>query len=514
MNVFEDLIVELKEENLLEETIIERPLEASALLHGAQAQSNGNGSADHNGNGKPSVEFRIETPHKEKYRAAPKSEVISAKLADQVAALQLIEFVIAASDRANGGHSIGFDELTVKKALHHYGQTAGDPDSDEFFEAESTLISSINAWEADLTDRDSRIPPTALRKYAENANPPLSPQALFAVLRFYRGVPVSESSYAKFDFIVTRLFSKFVDGERRDLLCPRGEIVRHLTQRYAEWGMEGFKSIPADDPDVALLGLSFDDFRAEAEASASFRELVSSKFFERFLELKRSAGALYFVPLVTAAAIEANLRISTKVSDLVSAEKERNGMARLSGVDRVLVSDAIARTFDPGTPSDIADNTDTDQPPVAAHPKTRTPKPIREKKTKRMGQGSSSAKNLFGINKWLLIVTVLAVIASLGIYVWAEYYANEPQTASNVKTLPIGDPEIKPFIRTAKVSGTILYAVVTPGFEQLSQEQQTDLAKKLQQQGVQNGYERVAILNGEGKTIIYASASRVEVKGK
>jgi len=119
---------------------------------------------------------------------------------------------------------------------------------------------------------------------------------------------------------------------------------------------------------------------------------------------------------------------------------------------------------------------------------------------------------MFGVNRWLLIATVLAVITSVGIYVWAQYFTADAPPSSAVKLAEIDNPEIKPFIKTAKISSSILSAVVTPGFEEMKQGEQRTMAQKLQLLGAQKGYDRVTIMNGQGKTIAYATKDRVEFR--
>src|SRR3954463_13110822 len=257
MNVFEDLVVELKEENLLEDTIIDRDALSS---RDSYYPANGPRVAPLN------LDQLLNVKSESSKSARPAQNTASAKnrLSDQLSTLQLVEFVISAAEKTSGKTSRHFDDLSVKKAFHRYGQAGSDPDCDEYFEAESALISTLGDWEADLSKRDAAVQPGAVRSCAESANPPLSPQALFAMLRFYRGIPPSESTYTKFDFVVTRLFSKFVDGDKREALCSREEIVKHLTQKYAAWGLDEFESLPPHDAKVLSMVSTFDNFNSEA----------------------------------------------------------------------------------------------------------------------------------------------------------------------------------------------------------------------------------------------------------
>ena len=129
------------------------------------------------------------------------------------------------------------------------------------------MASRLESWEAVLAERDRNLSVEALRRYAEKANPALSPQTLFALLLFYRSVAFSRATASKFDFVVTRLFSKFAEREQRDLRCPCGEITRHLKERYADWYGRGGDTVH-NDADMTLLVLSFDDFISEVTGAA------------------------------------------------------------------------------------------------------------------------------------------------------------------------------------------------------------------------------------------------------
>jgi hypothetical protein len=505
MNVFEDLIVELQEENLLEETVALRPK--------TNGNSHKNGSANGNGNGNGHydnlVTFESVSPSTPKYRAPLKPEAVKTNLADQMSGLQFVEFVISAAERLQGSAGRPFDDLQVQKDFHYYSQAGSDTQTNEYFEAESALIDSLRKWEEDLLRRDQAVPADMIRGCAESANPPLSPQALFALVRFYRSVPVSENSYLKFDFVVTRLFSKFIDGERRDMLCSRSDVVKHLNQRYSVWGMNTFKSLPGDDPDVALVCLSFDDFAAEANNASRLSELIVSNFFQRLYEFKLSTGAMMFVPQITAAAIESNLKISRKMFDLLSGEADRGGLGRLSGVDNMLVSNAIARTFEVASSGDPIQHDESDRSPAKAKAK-RSARPPATVKAKA-SSGSRFGANLFGVNRWLLLATILSVVASVGIYVWSEYSTSEPASTSLVKSVDLQVPELAQYIKTAKVSGDILYAVVTPKFLELGQDKRRDIVQQVRQLGDTKGYKRVNFYDLQGKTVAYGSADRIDI---
>lgn len=500
MNVFEDLVTELKEENLLEEIFFDLP---SANGNGQPYSAAFSSVASANG---PSLDNGSGTT----------SEALQARLSQQIAAMELVELVLSAVANANGQRTLPYDVLSVKKSFHRYSRAVSDPETEDFFEAESDVLASIESWQHDLALRDEKIPTAAFRKYVESANPPLSPHALFALVRFYRSLPVSNITLGKFDFVVTRLFSKFVDGERRKMLCPQSEAVKYLTQRYSDWSVDNFRSIPADDPEIAVPVSRFGVLAAEAESAGSFAELVKSNFFQRLSELKSATGATMFVPKVIAAAVEANLHIATRMIELLGKERDRHGEglgSRLASVDFSLISDAVARTFEVNNSNEINDPASADSGARAAGDveKIKVGDPSRPNRRRSRANAGGKSSAIFGVNRWLLLATVLTVVVSLGVYVWADRFADEPAKPDTVRVIDLEKPELKRFVTATKLSGTMLYAVVTPAFEEMSVDVQRDYLKSLYQFGGQKGYARVTLMNSRGRNIGYADAERLEM---
>jgi hypothetical protein len=522
MNVFEDLVVELKEQNLLEETVIDRSI---PKVNGKEKYV-----AKDDRLAEEPVDFAIErssdtvswsglssregdvSGHK------PGADTIRRQMSDKLQALQFIEYVVTAVE-SNSVRSSNepFDDLKTKKALHTFEQACSDPQSNQYFEAESSLSSKLEDWEKSLTKRDLAISVEALRQYAETANPPLSPQTLFAFLRFYRSISFTKEARAKFDFVVTKLFSKFVDGDRRDLLCSRHEIIRHLNQRYSDWNGGRNHLADADDTNASLLVLSFDNFISEINNINTLNELRSSKLLERICELKESAGKFSLVPEVTAAAVECNIQLANKIIDIVSREMERSsGSAQLkySGIDNKLLSEAAARTIKlDNRPSEVEGLAATpDKPAVQktiARPVERSKSKTVTKVTNRQGRS-----NLFGVNRWLLLTTILVVIASIGVYVWSEYLAGDEPTTTGVRVVEFEKPELKKYIKVSKVSGNMLHAVVTTDYEKLDADGQHEYLQKILDAGAAMGYAKVYFLNEQAKPVGYASADRIETSKK
>jgi len=209
--------------------------------------------------------------------------------------------------------------------------------------------------------------------------------------------------------------------------------------------------------------------------------------------------------------------MATRLLNLIADEQERHGSAaamRLASVDLSVISDSLGRTFELGT----VDNHEQDLTADGIEPRTERSKERQEQRSKQrqkrgkpVSESKRGSSTIFGVNRWLLLATIMTVIVSLGIYVWAEKFGDEPPPSDSVRSLNIDNPDLKKFIKTSKLSGPMLYAVVTPAFEEMSVEVQRDFLKDLYQYGRQKGYSKVTLVNEQGRNIAFADDGRLEV---
>lgn len=524
MNVFEDFIVDLKEQDLLEDTVIDFSGDKDRRASNRPNGDNDSGDEITSPFGDVSTgSAGAKRTEAGVFRPAPTTENVRGRVNEQIASFQMVEHVLTAVER----HFLNiepnsFDDLRFKKATHRLEQAFANPGSEEYFDAESVLLIEIEAWGRALAERDSKIPVAALRRYVETTQPPLSPQALFSLLRFYRGSVVSQQVLDKFDFTVTRLFSKLENAEKRGLLCPRSEIVQHIKKRYSDWSIGHHYATLDDDPDLMLFVLNFEDLIVEAEAAASLKELVAADFFERLRRTKQNTAEMFFAPVIAAASVECNLRTANRLVDLVTAERRNHTAEGLVTAYPVLVSDylssVVARTLDFGflfdntAPSDRRRTDGRAASPNADEVvRDARNRPHSKKKSSKSPRWKNSSSTILGLNRWLLLAAIIAIIASGGVYIWAEYLVEDTVPAVGVKSIDLADGALKEYVTTAKLSGEMLYAVVTPAFEQLGRDKQETFLKKLIQSGGQFGYNKATILNSKGKSIGYASSQRVDV---
>ncbi len=480
MNVFEDLVVELKEANLLENTVIDAIAATDAEM--------GNHLGDPVfGN---EAAFFQEDPDIDDFEPAAKvgadrkvdpiTESLRKAKKEEVAALQMAAHIISAIEQLQGKlNGKGFDELGLKKALHTFIR------ADDASTALDELDARIAEWRASLSTRDNRISTPFLRRYCESCRPALSPQAMFALARFYRSLPHSEEVRSKFDFVITKLFSRSEDAGQRVLICPKSEVVSHLRSRYAEWSGKPQGSREADDPDIVTSLLSLDDFVAEADGAATFDELLSSDFFKRVLMFKESIGPNFFESTVTAAAVEANIRIGNRFAELLGSSehnidpvrfREKYGFAN----DKT-IADASARSFDldellEELKSGRFNSSDLDDEfAMESGAAKRSTSHVHAAQSFAVEKFAFLRSNLFAVNKWLLVGSIATIAICIAIYVGANYYAAKQPISTDVTVVDLENSQFREYIKGGRISGETFYGISQPMWDALGREKQEEM---------------------------------------
>ncbi|HEV7700418.1 MAG TPA: hypothetical protein VGO43_09340, partial [Pyrinomonadaceae bacterium] len=533
MNVFEDLIVELKEANLLEDTILDEDcatiddLDVTALPNrefdasAAIAASKPRRDAPYGSNGTPANdEAQIQGPDTDDDAEAvadiapivtrsdeapdapvqdkPKkksSEFFKKRAIAEVSGLQMVEHVLTGVEREYMKVKPNtFDDFNAKMGLNKFLQVADGPaDSEEHKAAEFALMQETESWGIALSERDRGISVSSLRQYCENTRPALSSQALLSLCRFYRNLPFSEAVRAKYDFLITRLFSRPSAGDKRVCLFTRDEATGHLKTLYQDWSSVPIYTADEDDgSQMILAALSFDELAQESENAGSFDQLIESDFFGRLRMFKESISETFFAPLVAVAAIEANVRIGNAYVKLIAAERERMDadsiQAKYGGFDHESVSDATARTLE------LVDLLKAPTFDAAEDPKESAQNHIAEviehrndvRRRDDVKQDDLPAEpsfisglmaNAFSVNKWFLTAAIALIAASAGLYIWANYVVDETPSTVGIKTVT-DTPLFREHIKSAKVSNEILYGLLLPTWESLPKEKRQEYVQK------------------------------------
>ncbi|MCA1588828.1 MAG: hypothetical protein LC734_00260 [Acidobacteria bacterium] len=428
MSVFEDLIGELKEENLLEDTILESSIgTATAPQLGKPVASTirvlqsggivaGTAANEIVGAPKAHSDTEIETDGLE---LSSKDELSGAdfyrkRAMAEVSSLQMVEHVLSGIEREYlKTVPVAYDDLEPKKALHRFLKIGGAVDTVEFAEAEIALIGEVESWSTALCKRDKNVSVANLRRFCENSRPALSSQALIALARFFRNSPFAEATRAKFDYVITRLFSREEEGQKRKLLFPPGEIVEHLRALYANWASILLFSADDVESDVGRLVSEFKAKAVHAESAGRFDELSQQNFFDELHKLKTSTRDLFFIPEVAAAAIDCNVRIGNRFVEMIRLEME------VSSSD--LVEQKYGYTYDQilseaaGKTLHLVDLLKFgSKPPLVRSEKQKPdthPPPQKIRVTKPVAKAALRLP-IFKVNKWLAAATIAVILLS------------------------------------------------------------------------------------------------------
>lgn len=537
MNIFEDLLDELKEENLLEKTNVEpvketneKPDEEKSGVETLANQTEKNEDSENkelkekkSEDSPGKIEADINPASKPKPPAVEvvnQAEFFRNRAVSEVGGLQTVEHVFSGVERQQKKVvPKPYDDLKVKKALHNFLQISKDVKAPEHASAEFNLMQETENWYSALSHRDKQISISHLRRYCETAKPVLSSEALLALARFYRNSPYSEAVRSKFDLIVTRLFSKDLENEKRERTFERDELIQHLAGLYAEWASISLFSGEEDDSAILLSAFKFEDFMNEAERAESFDELIRNDFFNRLRAFKQSTGEQFFAPLVTAAAVESNIRIGNRYLQLLESERDKGEVAKLENkygfLHDQVISDATSKTLQlvdllkiKAVEPSVADVTGQSPEKEAARSE-EAPKKQSEIYSTAAAQTESHS---FRVNKWLLRAVIIAVVATISLFVWSRYYSAHDKSAQNVKKVNIDNSSLKEYIKEAHIGNDTFFAVVLPSWNSLNETKKEEILKKIVTIGSDKGFKNVQLTDGDGKSVGTATSGIIELK--
>ncbi len=566
MNVFEDLVAELQEENLLETTFVENnrresgktdyrvdsavpvadydlPLKYEAAdewsdqdptepdtesLHDDQIDYAKAASVEIMSIGDQAAEVTVQhapaVPHNPHYG----KESYKKRAVGEISNLQMVEHVLTGVEREYMKIVPNvYDDFNAKKSLHTFLQVAENENSSSYTEAEFTLLTETEGWCSALAKRDREIMVSSFRQYCENSRPALSSQALLALSRFYRNLPYSDSVRSKFDFVITRLFSRPTENERRVCLFTKDEILAHVNTLYKDWSSVALYSADDDESNVLLTALSFDDLATEAERAISFDQLIESDFFGRLRLFKESITELFYAPSVTAAAIDANVRIGNAYVSLIDRERQKLDSESIRSKYGTLhdssISDAAARTLDlvellkaPLPVAQIADlDPDVyfdeafsdDDPRVVETAQV----PDQKVKIELPPFVEKLLENARSVNRWFLGMSVLMILVSVGIYIWANYFVKVSTPSTSVKVLEVDSSPLQGLAKSARISGENCYFLMQADWDVMAKERKTEILQKAYGVSREKGCTQVSLLSKDGKMTGFASQTRLDI---
>ncbi|HEX6279016.1 MAG TPA: hypothetical protein VFZ49_03275 [Pyrinomonadaceae bacterium] len=516
MSVFEELIDELKEENLLEETVFSRntaspsvlpdntdeePTKTRALDEGQEPDEEDTGR---------DAEFDPE--HEVNFGSTPtdERETYRRRAMDEVSSLQMVEHVLSGIEREHMKMTpASYDDLEVKKALHKYLQVTGPISSDEHSKAEYHLFHETEKWFSALAVRDNNISVANIRRFCENSRPILSSQALIALARFYRNSPFAEAARGKFDFVMTRLFSREIGDEKRKLLFGRVETLRHIKTLYSNWASLAVSEGEDGSEPITQAVSNFEAFIREADSAEEFDQLIRSDFFNRIRIAKEQTVDLFFEPAVLAAAIECNVRIGNRFIDLIHRAREAAGEAtiedRYGYVHDTAISNAASKTLlllDLLREAHAPEEVRTENKPGVS----------KDQQVVEFERAPVEERGLT-VNKWLLGATVLVVFLSLGLYFWSENVSAPQSNIEVAAGVDISGTDLTTHLRSASLSSETLYGITEPTWDSLQEDEKKEFLSKAFNFAKSKGIKKINFLNSRGRTVAYASDNRLEVFG-
>lgn len=529
MNVFEDLLEELKEDNLLEETVItsrrqtaeptavatdslekqdlsgERLLEMPAMAVDPPTGFEGLPEAV---SGEILAVYEEEDLLADVSQPPDQRELYRRRAMDEVSSLQMVEHVLSGIEREHMKMSPqSFDDLAVKKALHNYLQVTADINSEEHSSAEYALMSETEKWYTALSARDANISVANIRRFCENSRPVLSSQALMALARFYRNAPFSEPVRGKFDFVMTRLFSRDTGDNRRKLLFGHNEMVGHIRTLYSNWASLSLINASDEEQGLAASLIRFEDFSKEATSAPNFDTLIASDFFNRLRLFKEETADIFLETPIVAAAIDANVRIGNRFVDLILAEREQldaNKIEEKYGYTYdTIVSNTTSKTL---LLVDILRDEDLEDEESSAEQQ------LSQNSTEiSFERAPVEERRSFAVNKWLLLVTILAVALSVGGYFWAESSADTTSSVEQADTFSLAGSGAEEYVQQSNSSSETVYAIMKTTWEGLSEDEKKAVLRKAYDFAVERRMTQVNFMNERGRTVGYASQDSLDI---
>lgn len=515
MNVFEDLIGELKDENLLEDTVIDvsqrskqapsHPIadEAFALV------SDDTAFAFESNSDLVDLEEAVESA------SDSENDFYRKRAVDEVSSLQMVEHVLSGVEREHMKMpAANFDDLQVKTALHRFIQATNEDDPDARTEAEYQLLQETQNWHTALANRNSAISVANLRRFCENSRPVLSSQALMALARFYRNSAFTEDVRCKFEFVMTRLFSRDAGLERRKLLFNRDEMIGHIKTLYGNWSSITYHTAEEHQSAINLSVQRFDDLVRHFDGLQTFDELLGADVFSTIRLYKEECGELFFAPAITSAALICNVRLGNRYVELILQERDAFGGETIEqkygltndqdasfAAGKTLVLSQILRA-----------QVDEDVEDVREVPADFEQESFDVQRSVEIAREPDKPRSsITGVNKWLVVATVIITLISGGIYLWADKFAGADGTVVTASEISLEGTPLTEHLRKLRKSNETAYGTVQPSWDGLTENEQKKFLQKVLEYAQTQGTNKVNLLNYKGRTVAFASKDRLDI---
>ena len=115
------------------------------------------------------------------------------------------------------------------------------------------------------------------------------------------------------------------------------------------------------------------------------------------------------------------------------------------------------------------------------------------------------------MNRGFLAICGLLIAASIGIYVWANYFVTESTSSPSVVSVELDKTILKQHIKTGKISGHNFYGMMLPSWDALSTEEREGYLQSVYAFAREKGCTQVTLMNAKGQTVGFASESKIDI---
>ncbi|MCB1025806.1 MAG: hypothetical protein KDB79_15525, partial [Acidobacteria bacterium] len=402
----------------------------------------------------------------------------SRNLADTVKSLQHVQHIISGVQREQMREKpMTYDTVPVKQALHKFIEAVENLDKPGNTAEESVLHEEIGKWHSTLLEEDRKVSAAHLRRYCEDTAPPLSYEAIASMARFYRNSPFNEDVRSKFDLVITRLFTKSVNGDKREPTLHRDEIIIRVKELYADWSSVSLYNDDNEDSELILAAFKFEDFVTEVNKVPSFDELIRNGFFKRIKSFKEKLQENFFSPLLVAVAVECNVLIGNRYVDLIYDDRKK-------------VSDRVSKKRSKKLEAKPAD--------IIAE--------IEESVDNDMYASTGFAAFLFGgKRKWItfagIAVLLLGFLYAFGAFDGRAVQKQETLISQDGENINLERSSFGKYIDSARIKKGTFVGVISTSWHDLSFKQKEEILKKIQLAGKDRGYEQVQLQDAKGESV-------------
>lgn len=219
--------------------------------------------------------------------------------------------------RGDGTLPFSYDFQALHRRLQGLVTRMGREDSIEVRSDLDNVERELGRIRSELSAIEARFPPSTLRRFFDHLKRQ-DEKILFALVKFYLQAPhVEQDTLDKLDILLTRLAEAPLD-DGRVLQRDRTELQTTF-ERLAEFA--GIPSPPRSQVHEALDQIR--SLRGELTGIHEFQNLVDSRVYDRFREMKQRLGSLFLYPEVLVELISTNIEAKNRFKRLYQEEEVR-----------------------------------------------------------------------------------------------------------------------------------------------------------------------------------------------